>query len=65
MLNCFWGAPCLLISLQTPGSDEIQQLQKTLLDYLDENIETDSSLVVSVSVSYTRLCIYRNQYGHI
>ncbi len=48
MLNCFWGAPCLLISLQTPGSDEIQQLQKTLLDYLDENIETDSSLVVSV-----------------
>ncbi|XP_066568279.1 nipped-B-like protein A isoform X2 [Amia ocellicauda] len=30
---------------QTAGNDEIQQLQKTLLDYLDENVETDPSLV--------------------
>uniref|UniRef100_A0A3Q3M6J1 Nipped-B protein n=1 Tax=Mastacembelus armatus TaxID=205130 RepID=A0A3Q3M6J1_9TELE len=29
---------------QTPGNDEIQQLMKALLDYLDENIETDPSL---------------------
>lgn len=28
------------------GDDEIQQLQKALLDYLDENTETDASLVV-------------------
>nr|XP_046230499.1 nipped-B-like protein B isoform X2 [Scatophagus argus] len=26
---------------ETPDSDEVQQLQKALLDYLDENIETD------------------------
>lgn len=56
-LNCFWDAPCLLISLQTPGNDEIQQLQKALLDYLDENIETDTSLAVSVSFSYTTVKI--------
>ncbi|KAJ8262648.1 hypothetical protein COCON_G00151050 [Conger conger] len=30
---------------QNPGSDETQQLQKTLLDYLEENAETDPSLV--------------------
>ncbi|XP_068608687.1 nipped-B-like protein B [Brachionichthys hirsutus] len=30
---------------EIPGSDEVQQLQKALLDYLDENIETDPSLV--------------------
>ncbi|XP_073933710.1 nipped-B-like protein isoform X3 [Castor canadensis] len=29
------------------GEDEIQQLQKALLDYLDENTETDPSLVFS------------------
>ncbi|ELW53480.1 Nipped-B-like protein [Tupaia chinensis] len=29
------------------GEDEIQQLQKALLDYLDENTETDPSLVVA------------------
>ncbi|XP_071378435.1 nipped-B-like protein B [Centroberyx affinis] len=29
----------------TSGSDETQQLQKALLDYLDENTETDPSLV--------------------
>ncbi|XP_032062792.1 nipped-B-like protein isoform X1 [Aythya fuligula] len=29
------------------GEDEIQQLQKALLDYLDENTETDASLVFS------------------
>ncbi|XP_041815980.1 nipped-B-like protein isoform X1 [Chelmon rostratus] len=30
---------------ETPGGDEIQQLQKALLGYLDENIETHPSLV--------------------
>ncbi|XP_043932364.1 nipped-B-like protein [Protopterus annectens] len=29
------------------GNDEIQQLQKTLLDYLEENAETDPSLLFS------------------
>uniref|UniRef100_A0A671YEN7 Nipped-B protein n=1 Tax=Sparus aurata TaxID=8175 RepID=A0A671YEN7_SPAAU len=32
---------------ETPGSDEVQQLQKALLHYLDENIETEPSLVFS------------------
>ncbi|XP_039909553.1 nipped-B-like protein isoform X3 [Hirundo rustica] len=32
---------------QVSGGDEIQQLQKALLDYLDENTETDASLVFS------------------
>ncbi|XP_075703710.1 nipped-B-like protein [Rhinoderma darwinii] len=36
------------VSLQAPeGEDEIQQLQKALLDYLEENTETDPSLVFS------------------
>ncbi|XP_056231603.1 nipped-B-like protein A isoform X5 [Seriola aureovittata] len=30
---------------QSPGNDETQQLQKALLDYLEENAETDASLV--------------------
>uniref|UniRef100_UPI0037E95CD1 nipped-B-like protein A isoform X3 n=1 Tax=Semicossyphus pulcher TaxID=241346 RepID=UPI0037E95CD1 len=30
---------------EAPGSDETQQLQKALLDYLEENAETDASLV--------------------
>nr|XP_020474285.1 nipped-B-like protein A [Monopterus albus] len=30
---------------EIPGNDEIQRLQRALLDYLDENIETDPSLV--------------------
>ncbi|KAM3849697.1 LOW QUALITY PROTEIN: nipped-B-like protein B [Diretmus argenteus] len=30
---------------ETPGNDETQQLQKALLDYLEENAETDASLV--------------------
>ncbi|XP_011477343.1 nipped-B-like protein isoform X2 [Oryzias latipes] len=30
---------------QSPGTDETQQLQKALLDYLEENAETDPSLV--------------------
>ncbi|XP_069043032.1 nipped-B-like protein A isoform X5 [Lepisosteus oculatus] len=30
---------------RSSGNDDIQQLQKTLLDYLDENAETDPSLV--------------------
>lgn len=31
---------------QSSGSDEIQQLQKALLRYLEENMENDPSLVV-------------------
>lgn len=30
---------------QSPGTDETQQLQKALLDYLEENADTDASLV--------------------
>ncbi|KAM4745291.1 nipped-B-like protein A isoform 3-T3 [Anableps anableps] len=30
---------------ESPGTDETQQLQKALLDYLEENAETDPSLV--------------------
>ncbi|XP_051277555.1 nipped-B-like protein A isoform X3 [Dicentrarchus labrax] len=30
---------------EAPGSDETQQLQKALLDYLEENADTDASLV--------------------
>ncbi|KAM3610729.1 uncharacterized protein V6R79_008133 [Siganus canaliculatus] len=30
---------------QCPGTDETQQLQKALLDYLEENADTDASLV--------------------
>lgn len=33
--------------MQTAGSDEVQQLQRALLDYLDDNVETEPSLVVS------------------
>ncbi len=32
--------------LQSSGGDEIQQLQKALMNYLDENVETDPSLLV-------------------
>lgn len=35
-----------VLVLQVSGNDETQQLQKALLDYLDENVETDPSLVV-------------------
>uniref|UniRef100_A0A7M4FC57 Nipped-B protein n=1 Tax=Crocodylus porosus TaxID=8502 RepID=A0A7M4FC57_CROPO len=47
-----WPAAELLLSLLgrllvSGGEDEIQQLQKALLDYLDENTETDASLVFS------------------
>lgn len=30
---------------ETPGSDEVQQLQKALLDYIDDNVESDTSLL--------------------
>ncbi|XP_028313630.1 nipped-B-like protein A isoform X2 [Gouania willdenowi] len=30
---------------ESPGNDETQQLQKALLDYMEENAETDASLV--------------------
>lgn len=43
--------------LQVSGEDEIQQLQKALLDYLDENTETDASLVVNFS--FLELNIYK------
>uniref|UniRef100_A0A3P8Z7Q6 Nipped-B protein n=1 Tax=Esox lucius TaxID=8010 RepID=A0A3P8Z7Q6_ESOLU len=35
----------ILKEVSTQGNDETQQLQKALLDYLDENAETDPSLV--------------------
>lgn len=41
--------------LQTSGSDEIQQLQKALLNYLDENVETDPSLLVRKFRHYCKL----------
>ncbi|XP_037758604.1 nipped-B-like protein isoform X9 [Chelonia mydas] len=37
----------LLQETVSGGEDEIQQLQKALLDYLDENTETDASLLFS------------------
>lgn len=37
----------VFFSLQTPGSDEVQQLQKALLNFLDENIDADPALLVS------------------
>uniref|UniRef100_A0A8D1MFS5 Nipped-B protein n=1 Tax=Sus scrofa TaxID=9823 RepID=A0A8D1MFS5_PIG len=37
------------------GEDEIQQLQKALLDYLDENTETDPSLVKLVNETFQKL----------
>ncbi|KAM8961304.1 nipped-B-like protein isoform 2-T2 [Pelodytes ibericus] len=36
-----------ILKQSTEGDDEIQQLQKALLDYLEENTETDPSLVFS------------------
>ncbi|XP_069077220.1 nipped-B-like protein isoform X2 [Pleurodeles waltl] len=36
-----------ILKQATRGKDEIQQLQKLLLDYLEENTETDPSLVFS------------------
>lgn len=53
--------PCY--NFQSPGTDETQQLQKALLDYLEENADTDASLVVSVArsddaaLAYTELWI--------
>lgn len=45
------------------GEDDIQQLQKALLDYLDENTETDASLVVNFS--FLILSIYKNNLNNI
>lgn len=42
------SALCLSF-LQTSGNDEIQQLQKALLDHLEENAETAPALIVSDS----------------
>ncbi|XP_051497585.1 nipped-B-like protein isoform X3 [Apus apus] len=41
------GSIARIIKQASGGEDEIQQLQKALLDYLDENTETDASLVFS------------------
>ncbi|XP_043839077.1 nipped-B-like protein isoform X2 [Dromiciops gliroides] len=41
------GSIARILKQVTGGEDEIQQLQKALLDYLDENTETDPSLVFS------------------
>lgn len=38
---------------QTQGDDETQQLQKALLDYMEENTETDPSLLVSLCYTTT------------
>lgn len=45
-----------LLHLQTSGSDELQQLQKALLDYLDTNTESEASLVVSFHLACTQMC---------
>lgn len=45
----------LLFHLQTSGNDELQQLQKALLDYLDAK-EADTSLVVSFHLDCTQMC---------
>ncbi|XP_028916789.1 nipped-B-like protein isoform X1 [Ornithorhynchus anatinus] len=41
------GSIARILKQVSGGEDEIQQLQKALLDYLDENTETDPSLVFS------------------
>ncbi|XP_074851746.1 nipped-B-like protein isoform X3 [Carettochelys insculpta] len=41
------GSIARILKQVSGGEDEIQQLQKALLDYLDENTETDASLLFS------------------
>ncbi|XP_026522198.1 nipped-B-like protein isoform X4 [Notechis scutatus] len=41
------GSIARILKQVSGGEDEIQQLQKALLDYLEENTETDASLVFS------------------
>nr|XP_060617388.1 nipped-B-like protein isoform X4 [Anolis sagrei ordinatus] len=41
------GSIARILKQASGGDDEIQQLQKALLDYLEENTETDASLVFS------------------
>ncbi|XP_070599535.1 nipped-B-like protein isoform X2 [Erythrolamprus reginae] len=41
------GSIARILKQVSGGEDEIQQLQKALLDYLEENTETDSTLVFS------------------
>ncbi|KAM6392062.1 nipped-B-like protein isoform 3-T3 [Rhynochetos jubatus] len=41
------GSIARILKQVSGGEDEIQQLQKALLDYLDQNTETDASLVFS------------------
>uniref|UniRef100_A0AAQ6ALH7 Nipped-B protein n=1 Tax=Amphiprion ocellaris TaxID=80972 RepID=A0AAQ6ALH7_AMPOC len=47
---------------ESPGNDETQQLQKALLDYLEENAETDASLVVVKSDTDTVFVFYFDIY---
>lgn len=44
---------CLLLCAQSSEGDETQRLQKALLDYMDENAETDPALAVSVVIKHT------------
>lgn len=46
-MTCNWRSFNFWICSQSLGTDETQQLQKALLDYLEENADTDASLVVS------------------
>lgn len=43
---------------QIPGDDEVQQLQKALLDYLDEHNATDSALMVCSCVFFVNTLRY-------
>lgn len=43
---------------QIPGDDEVQQLQKALLDYLDEHNETDSALMVCSCLFFVNTLSY-------
>lgn len=52
--NHYWLIPSS--TLQTSGNDELQQLQKALLDYLDANTESETSLVVSFHLACTQMC---------
>ena len=49
LLKCLCNLSLSLsLLIQSQGNDETQQLQKALLDYMEENAETDASLVVGL-----------------
>lgn len=54
-----------LVPSQIPGDDEVQQLQKALLDYLDEHNETDSALMVCSCVFFVNTLRIQNITGVI